>query len=488
MNRKPTYLSKSKYMHGLQCPKLLWYEYNRKKDLPDFSPEVYEIMKQGQIVGGLAQQLFPGGIKVERDFNPNETNRRSIEALKKRKPLYEPGFAYKNGYALADILVPVGEDSWNLVEVKSSSSVKNEHYADVAFQKYVYSGAGLKINQCFLMCMNRDYVRHGKLELDKLFKKEDITAEVLELEPRIEQEVESMIQMIAGEEPKVLVGQHCGNCLLKDLCWDFLPDEDHVFVLRGNKKVAYDLMQRGVLKLKDIPQDFDLNEKHTIQVKSHLSKEPYVDRRALNHFFNQLKYPLYFLDFETIAPAVPIYDNTRPFEDVPFQFSLHVIKKEGAKPIHITYLAPGDKDPRPEILKRLKKSLEDQGSILAYYAEYEKRCIRQAVKAYPEFNEWFVSIKKRFVDLLPPFANLMYYHPKQNGSASIKNVLPALTGITYDGMEIKDGGIARFEYMRVTFDKVDKKDKKQVRDALEKYCELDTLAMVEILAALKALL
>jgi len=248
-------------------------------------------------------------------------------------------------------------------------------------------------------------------------------------------------------------------------------------------------MERGVLSLKDIPKDYELNEKHTIQVKSHLTKKPYVDKAALGTFIGKLEYPLYFLDFETIAPAVPIYDNTRPFEDVPFQFSLHVIEKEGAKPVHHSYLAPGDNDPRPEVLKRLKKLLGDQGSILAYYAEYERRCIRQAIKAYPEYVEWFVGIKKRFVDLLPPFANLMYYHPKQNGSASIKYVLPALTGITYDGMEIKDGGIARFEYMRVTFDnQVDKKDKKQVRDALEKYCELDTLAMVEILAVLKALL
>jgi hypothetical protein len=481
---KQVNLSKSKYLHGLQCPKLLWYEYNRKKEIPLPSSDTLEIFKQGQIVGELARQLFPGGTKIKWSYDAIEVSKRSLDELKARKPLYEAGFLYNNAYALVDILAPAGEDSWDLIEVKSSSSVKGEHYADAAFQKYICDGLGIKIRQCFIAHLNRDYVRRGKIELDKLFKKEDITAEAIEMVPRVEKEIEQMLKVIQGEEPQIKVGSHCGNCLLKDLCWDFLP-QDHVFILRGNKKIAYDLMESGILKMQDIPADYELNEKHTIQVKSHLKKEAYVDKKAIKDFLKELEYPLYFLDFETIAPAIPVYDNTRPFEDVPFQYSLHVLEEKEAKPKHFSFLAPGNIDPRQKILEKLKEQLGDKGSILAYYAEYERKCLRYAVRTYPEFNRWYVEIKKRFIDLLDPFKNLSYYHPAQKGSASIKYVLPALTGITYEGMPIKDGAAARFEYMRVTFDKeIETSDRNGVRQALEKYCELDTLGMVEILKAL----
>jgi len=273
--------------------------------------------------------------------------------------------------------------------------------------------------------------------------------------------------------------------MLEPICWDFLP-EDHVFLLRGNKKVAFDLMKLGILKMSDIPDYVELNEKQGIQVDSHVSNKEHIDEEAIKSFINGLKYPLYFLDFETISPAIPIYDNSRPFEDLPFQFSLHVVEKEGAKPKHYSFLASGETDPRPEVLERLKNLLGDAGSIVAYYAEYERRCLRQAVKAYPKYNEWFVGIKDRFVDLLVPFSNFSFYSPKQQGSASIKKVLPALTEIDYKGMTIGDGAEARYEYMRVTFDKeVDPQDRENVRQGLEKYCELDTRAMVEILEALK---
>ena len=357
MTKTPAFLSKSKYMDGLRCPKLLWYEFNRRKDLPPFNPEVLEIMKQGQIVGGIAQMLFPGGIKIERDFNPNETNRRSVQASRSRKPLFEAGFTYKGCYALADILVPGEDGSWDLIEVKSSSSVKNEHYADVAFQKYVYDGAGIKIRQCYLMHLNRDYVHQGKLAVDRLFKRADISVEVLELIPAVEKMIESLKTMLGDKEPPVKVGKQCPGCLLYKHCWSFLPEEN-VFLLRGHKKVAFDLMERGILKLVDIPREYSLNDKQSIQVRAHQSGDVHLDKEAIKSFLGELEYPLYFLDFETIAPAVPVYDNTRPFEDIPFQFSVQVVKSKGAKPVHHSYLALGNTDPRADVLKGLKKLLK----------------------------------------------------------------------------------------------------------------------------------
>ena len=479
------FLSKTKYLEGLKCPKLLWYEFNRKEEIPPPDAEAQEIMKQGLIVGELARELFPKGIKIEREKAPLETAKKSLMELKKRKPLFEAGFTHKNAYSLADILNPAGKDAWDLIEVKSSASVKDEHLPDAAFQKYVYQGNGIKIRKCYLMLIDKEYVRRGDIELNKLFKKEDITAETDKLIPGIEKEKRSMLKIIMGKEPDIKAGKQCDDCPLEDICWSFLP-EDHIFILHYGNKVAFDLMERGILKMRDIPKDYQLNEKHAIQVKCHNSKTAHVDKKAVKSFIAGLQYPLYFLDFETIAPAIPVYDLSRPYEDIPFQFSLHVLKNEGAKPAHHPYLAPGDVDPRPEVLKRLKELLKTSGSIVAYNAGYERKCLKYAVRAYPKYAKWFEQIEMRIVDLLVPFRQFFYYHPAQEGKASMKNVLPALTGITYDGMEIGGGGKARFEYMRVTFEKeVDEKDRQQVRAALEEYCNLDTMGMIEILEALK---
>jgi hypothetical protein len=479
-------LSKSKYLVGLQCPKLLWYQYNRKSELPPTTPFLEALFAEGRKVGALAQRLFPGGKVIDRDFNPQKQDAKSFAALAERRPLFEAGFVFNNAYALADILRPVGADEWDLIEVKSSTKVKDEHYRDAAFQKYVYAGRGLKIRDTYLLFMNREYVRRGALDLQQLFAWEELSERVEPFLPNIGAEIEQLLALIAGPEPKTAVGKQCSeDCPLYDQCWQFLP-EGHVFILRGQKDVAFDLMERGVLKLKDIPADYELTEKHTIQVESHRTKKPFVDQDSLREFLSQLKYPYYYLDFETIAPPVPIYDGTRPYEDIPFQYSLHIVAQEGAKPQHHSYLAPGNVDPRPEVLRQLRDLIKPGGSIIAYNADYEKGRIRTAAEAFPEFAQWYQAIKEEFVDLLVPFKKFFYYHPAQGKSASMKEVLPALTGITYDGLAIGEGGLARYEYMRVTYEEgVAEADRQQVRGALEKYCELDTRAMIEILQVLR---
>ncbi|MDD5382797.1 MAG: DUF2779 domain-containing protein [Candidatus Margulisbacteria bacterium] len=484
------FLSKSKYLAGLQCPKLLWHEYNRKDVIPGIDPLTRAVLDEGNRVGALAQKLFPGGIKVAREYVPEKQAAKSLEALKLGKPLFEAGFVNQQAYALADILVPVNDGVWDLIEVKSSTVVKDQNYHDVAFQKYTYQGAGLKIRKAYLMYINKEYVRRGEIEPAKFFLKQDITEKADRLVPEIEAEIVGMQQVIGRSEmPDVRIGTHCTDprdCPLKDLCWNFLPDEGHIFILFRGGKHRYELLERGILKLVDIPDDVELNAKQAIQVKSHRADRAHVDKKALGRFLKKFVYPLYFLDFETMAPAIPAYDLTSPYREVPFQYSVHVIEKEGADPVHHSYLAPGDVDPRPEILQRLKALLGESGSIIAYYADFEKRCLKNASDTYTDYRDWFKGLNGRFVDLLEPFQDFFYYHPAQAGSASLKNVLPAITGITYKGMEIADGRTASAEYYRVTFDKKsDEKERQRVRDALEKYCDLDTRGMVEIYLALK---
>ena len=484
------FLSKTKYLNGLKCHKLLWYEYNRKDDLPAIDASTQAIMDQGKAVGELAQALFPGGITVKRDYMPDKQAEKSLEAVKLRKPLFEAGFVYKQAYALTDILNPVEKGAWDFIEVKSSTSVKGEHYNDVAFQKYTYEGAGLKIRKCYLMYINNQYVRKGEIEPKKLFATEDVTKQCDKFIPEIEANTADMFETIQKKDvPRVKVGPHCDSphpCPLEDICWDFLPAKDDIFCLYYGTKKAYELMERGILRLNDINDDVSLNHKQGIQVSCHKTGMPHIDKKGLEDFLDALKYPLYFLDFETINPAIPLYDNSRPFETIPFQYSLYIVKDEGAKPEQHSYLASGDKDPRPEILKQLKTLLGNSGAVIAYNAIFEKTTLRHASEAYPEYQDWVASLEERIIDLLIPFRNFLYYHPDQAGSASLKNVLPVMTKSNYDDMEIAEGGMASIEYSRVTFGKnIDEKDRQRVRTALEKYCDLDTKGMIEILEKLR---
>ena len=488
-NRPSPFLSKTKYLDGLKCHKLLWYEYNRKEDLPEVDAATQAIMDQGSAVGELAQTLFPGGIALQRDRMPNKQAEKSLEAVKLRKPLFEAGFMYKQGYALADILNPVEKGAWDLIEVKSSSSVKDEHYNDVAFQKYVYEGSGLKIRKCYLMYVNNQYVRKGAIEPKKLFATEDVTKQCDELIPEIEQNIADMLEVIKKQDAlQVKVGPHCDSpypCPLEDICWSFLPPKDNVFCLYSGTKKAYELMERGVLRITDIKEDVKLSDKQNIQVVCHKNGTPHIDKKGIEDFLKTLKYPLYFLDFETINPAIPAYDNSRPFEAIPFQYSLHIVKEKNAKPEHYSYIASGDKDPRPEILRQLKELLGSSGSVIAYNATFEKTTLRHASEAYPEYQDWVAELEERIVDLLVPFRGFLYYHPGQAGSASLKNVLPVITNSKYDNLEINEGTMASIEYSRVTFGKnIDEKERQRVYKALEKYCDLDTKGMIEILESL----
>lgn len=488
MPKPSAFLSKTKYLDGVKCPKLLWYEYNKTEAVPKPDAVTQAIFDQGTRVGEIAQKLYPNGIKIEREQMPEKTHAKSLEAIKLRQPLFESGLIYGRAYALPDILVPAEGGAWDLIEVKSGAEVKEEHCMDVAFQKYVYSGAGLNIQRCYLMHINTEYVRKGEIEPKKLLTKEEITEEIKPYLSGIKSSIDELLNIISDKEPKVKIGPQCSKpyvCPLKEHCWGFLPEGD-IFQLRGKKERLYELLDQGILKVADIPMEDWLSEKQLIQVNSHRTGKAHVDREGINDFLAGLKYPLYFLDFETLSAAIPAYDLTHPFEAIPFQFSLHIISKEGTKPVHHGYLAPGDVDPRPEVLARLKKLLGEAGTIVAYSMSFELTCLKDAAEAYPEYRSWFEKLQKRFVDLLALFRSFYYYHPAQEGSASIKNVLPAMTERSYEGMEIADGGTASLEYERVTFgSNIEEKDRQRVRQALKEYCKLDTQAMIDVYEALK---
>ncbi len=407
----------------------------------------------------------------------------------RRNPLFEAGILGNGIYSRIDILNPVGLDSWDIIEVKSSTTVKDLHIEDVAFQKFCCERAELSINKCHLMYINNQYVRHAQISPAELFTVQDISDQVEEVKRGVYSRVEDMLDVISATVcPEVVIGKHCRDpypCSLTE-CWEGLS-EHNIFTLYYGGKKAYEMYAGGILSISEIPGSYKLNAKQQIQHSCVTTGQPYVDVEAVGQFLASLRYPLCFFDFETIGPAIPMFDGTRPYQDVPFQYSLHIVERPGAMPFHYSFLADGPDDPRLALLTELRRTLPESGSVIVYNQGFEEGILKELALAFPQYDGWIASICSRFVDLLTPFRQFHYYHPLQKGSASLKSVLPALTGKGYDGMSIADGVSASITFQQVTYGGVSPETREKVRADLEKYCGLDTEGMIFIIDELRNL-
>ena len=478
-------LTKSKYILGIQCPAALWIEINDKERIPEMNDAAKHRMEEGTRVGQLATKLYPEGVSIPEDFKENLEETQKL--LEKRKPLFEPGFKIKTEwgeiFARIDILVPVGKDEWDIIEVKSGTKIKEINYHDVSFQKYVCEKAGLKIRKSSLCHINKEFVKTGEIKSEELFTVEDVSDKVKDLYDYIERNIKNLFKVIDLPKcPEVtkedILNAEYSNVAIDEF-YDSLPEENVFQLYRIRKKKALELYEEGVLKIKDLPKSFKLNEKHGIQKNCSLNGEAHNDKEKIKDFLDGLNYPLYYLDFETFSTVIPIFDKTKPYQQIPFQFSLHVVEKRGEEPKHISYLAKGGKDERKDFLNALKDSLGDNGDIVVYNESFEKKVIKENIEAFPEFEEWGNNILGRIVDLLKPFRDFHFYHPKQNGSASLKKVFPIFSDdVKYDDLIISNGEDASLSYFKSHFEDVPKDEKLKIREHLEKYCELDTLAEV----------
>ncbi|MDP2646536.1 MAG: DUF2779 domain-containing protein [Desulfobacterales bacterium] len=485
-------LSKTRYLAGQQCAKLLWMHYHQKEAFPPIDAATQAIFDQGHAVGELAQTLFPGGVAIRPGTDFEAIIRETKALLPKRVPLFEAGFSCKNTYARADILNPCEDDQWDLIEVKSGTNVKDEHIADLAFQKYCYEGAGLKIRNTHLMHINNGYVKKGAIDPRELFHQEDVTGLVNQACPGVEEEIERLLKTLRENEcPEVAIGMHCEKpyeCALKPICFAHLPEHNVLTFDHMRKETAFGLIDAGILDIKDVPPETALSGHQAIQKEAYCSGKVCVNTEAIEAFLQALELPLYFLDFETVGPAIPVYDNSRPYQQVPFQYSLHILTSWDAEPEHHAFLAEGTQDPRPALLEGLKRLLGTSGTILAYNMSFELCRLRESVEVWSGFTDWFKNnIEPRFKDLIVPFRKFDYYDPGQKGKTSIKKVYPAMTGESYEGLGIGDGGTASREYARVTFGTdITAEDRECVRNDLLKYCALDTMAMIRVLERLRA--
>jgi hypothetical protein len=485
-------LTKSTFLRGLQCPKSLMLDALQPELRTPLDSHAQMRMRLGQEVGLLARQRYPDGLISRIPGAIEPSLQRTQEYIEGRaQVLYEPAFQYDGVFILVDVLVK-GESGWHLIEVKSTSQVKDQHHWDLAVQAFVLRGAGMDLEEATLLHMNTDYIRQGELDLAELFTEASLLNEVDHLQPQVKESVaESKRFLTLGEIPERDIGTHCTDpeiCDFKDYCWAGLPSPSVFDVYRLTSKKKHGLYQEGVVRIEDIPPTFPMSASSQFHVEAHKASEEILRREDLATFLEALTYPLLYLDFETFSVPIPPYDDLKPYSNVPFQYSLHIQAEPGGAVEHSGFLAQAGKDPRQDFIEQLLAETEGPGDIIVYNASFERGALKALMEQFPEYAQVLEARIDRLVDLMVPLRDRLYWTPMMGGSVSLKSVLPALVPeLSYDALDVQHGMQAMDVFLKLA-DLGESGAAKEQRKALWEYCKLDTLAMVRILDALRELL
>lgn len=487
--KKKPILSKSRFLAGLQCPLRLWHQCYNRELASEISTVQQAVFDTGHEVGRLATQLYPEGVLIEEDHLHHEAAVQStLRAMENQNvpAIYEAAFLWDNVRIRVDVLERRGDGGWNLIEVKSSTSEKDIYLPDVAVQYHVLKGSGLAIDQVILMHLNNQYVYDGnKLELEQLFFVTDMINKAHIYESQVPTLLAQFNEMLAKqEEPKIKPGRHCKNpyeCEFWKHCTRDMP-EQWVMNLTGiGQNKLNELEAMGIEDIRDLPETFPLSEiqkrirKCVKNNKEHLSKD-FKDE------LNDMEYPLHFLDFETVGPAIPRYTGTRPYQTIPFQWSDHILYADGTIE-HREYLCEEDTDPREGFTLSLLQALGVKGSVVTY-TSYEEGILRDLAKELTEYRDQLHALLSRMKDL-HQIIRKHYYHPGFHGSFSLKSVLPAiLPDMSYENLEIQEGQLASLEYVKMIDPATPIEEKEKIKRDLLTYCGHDTRAMLKIRAAL----
>jgi len=484
-------LSKSRFQKGLQCPKALWLAVHRCDLAAPVTESQQWIFDQGSEVGRLAQQLFPGGVEVAEDHrHPAEaldTTRRLL--AEGATALYEPAFSYGGAFARVDILAAAGGGRWDLYEVKSSGSVKDVHITDAAVQAYAVEGSGLPLRTINIVHMNTSYVYEGgPYDPVALFEVADVTDRARAAMASVPGDLARLSAVLEGPEPQVRIGSQCSSpytCDFVGYCHAFLPQEYPVTALpRISDAVLHPLLDAGITSIRDVPDSFPgLSEAQREVVAIVKTGQPHVDSASLTRDLARLQWPVHHLDFETVNPALPLWPGTRPYQQIPFQYSIHT-HHEGGDVEHSEYLHAGPGDPRRELAEHLLADVGETGSV-THYTRYERTQLEALATALPGLAPAIRRVIERLVDLAP-LISANTRHPATVGRTSIKQVLPAwCPTLSYADMPIADGQTASVRYLRIVTGRADAHETAATVRDLTEYCGLDTYAMVCLLEEMR---
>lgn len=485
-------LSKSSFNAGLQCLKRLYLEAFRRDLLPPADAVQQAIFDAGARVGELARGLYPGGTLLPQDYlHINDAIAETARALAGPPvpAVYEGGFIFDNVRVRVDILPRSGHGRHDLIEVKSTTSVKQEHVPDVAIQLYVLEGAGVKAGRACLAHLNKEYVYPGgDYDLGQLFVIEDITEQARGYLPGIPRALRQMRQALAGPEPpQIKPGRQCTSpyeCPFIGHCSGDQPEHPVGQLPRAGERLLTLLAEHGIEDIRDIDAGFvGLNRLQQRVRDAVASNRPYFNP-AIRRELAGLEHPVHFIDFETFNPALPLYAATRPYQVIPFQWSDHIMSSDGQL-THREFLHDGGGDPRGPMARSLLEALGTTGSIVVY-SSFEQTRIRELAQALPDLEaDLMALLDGRIVDLLP-LVREHCYHPDFHGSFSLKAVLPALVpGLGYDDLAITDGQVASLAYAEMIHPATTEERRRQVRADLLSYCGRDTEAMVRLVEVLR---
>lgn len=483
------YLSKSKYCQGVQCEKILWL--NKYKPIKEEDGSKTSVFETGRQVGELAKGLF-GDYE---DVPYNESLSVMIEKTEKLledKPniITEASFSYDNNSCRVDILKN-DDDGVEIYEVKSSTKIKDIYVDDVAYQYYVLSNIGLTVKKACIVYINKEYVRGEELDINQLFIIDDLTDVVLEKQEEIRDNIDLMNNLMQthdeDDEPIKELGLHCFNpysCDFWDYCTRDLP-KPNVFDVSGmQNRTKFKKYNEGLISFEDL-EDADINQKYLEQIDFELhNREPKIEKEAIKEFLSSLSYPLYFIDYESCRYAIPEYVGTKPYQQIPFQYSLHIIREEGASLEHKEFLAEiDDENLIRTFAESMIKDMPEDGSVIVYNKGFEAGRNKEIGGMYPDLKEEMERINGNIVDFMVPFRKRNYYVKEMNGSYSIKYVLPALypddPKLDYKNLDlIHNGGEASDAFIGLKNKTPEEQEK--IRERLLEYCKLDTYAMVKI--------
>lgn len=481
-------LSKSRFIAGLQCHKLLWWKVHEPQ-APELgaSPDLQARFEAGKRVGEVARDYLPGGELI--GFHYYEVDRKiaaTHAALAGASPaIYEAALATDDAYAVVDILER-RERGFGLIEVKSTTDVKPEHIPDVGVQTYILRQNGIAVERAEVMHLNRE-CRYP--DLSNLFVRRDITPQIEAFLPAVPDAIAAQVATLAGPLPSVPIGDHCFEpyeCPFMKRCWPVWP-EDHVSTLYIMRRRALDLEARGYRTLHDLPGDLKLSAIQARQVRA-VQAGSLVVEESLAEALAPFEGPLAFLDFETVSPAIPVWNGCRPWDQVPVQFSVH-LQRPGGGYAHHAWLVEDPGDPRPQQAERLVSACAGAQAVVAYNSSFERNCIRLLAAAAPDLAGELGLLELKLVDLLPVVRNHVY-DPKFAGSFSLKSVIPALVPeVSYQDLEIRDGAAATLALWRLVFEaeRLGRRERARMRRGLLAYCERDSWATVKLLDRLRAL-
>jgi len=471
-------LTKTNYLQYLACPEELWMQMNL--DLPSsISSDALFKIEQGKLIDKLAHRLFIEGCTVQ-NITIDQKNVR-----------FQEGAEVGDYQVRADITVVDPESGRsNLFEVKATTAVKKEHIHDVAFQQMVFQNSGTEIDKCYLVHINKEYITNGSLDLCDYFNIQEITKEVQAIKEETAIRAQEALTFINGPEPKKRITFGCENklkCPFVQQHFTDLPEYSVYDISRIHSKKLKLLIDAEQLNIMDVPTDFPLSDKQRVQVDIAQQNIVNINKEDIKSILDGLEWPLYFLDYETYSYVIPPQPRHKPYQQMLFQYSLHVLESPDAELQHFEYLLREQTEPVENIVMSLREHIKaEEGTVIVWNKAFETGRNKELANIFPKHADFLLSLNSRVYDLMEIFSKGLYLHPDFKGSASIKNVLPVLCPeLSYGDLVIQNGMEAVIQWHNMTTGEFRGDHQELVYQALLKYCELDTFAMVRIWEELK---